>query len=75
MAQQTYTHTTIRRSEAEFFNALESYIGYCVSCGAEQDQVEPDAGNHRCEDCHGLAVFGAEQCLLRGWIIIQEDES
>ena len=41
------------------------YIGVCVSCGHEQDGVEPDARRYTCEECGEEKVFGAEELLLR----------
>ncbi len=39
-------------------------LGYCTSCLAERDCVEPDAENYECEECGSLKVFGAEQIIL-----------
>lgn len=51
--------------------------GFCVSCGAEVDGVEPDAREYKCESCGEHAVYGAEELLLMGeasdeWITLQE---
>ncbi len=39
--------------------------GFCVACGAEAEDVEPDARRYTCESCGQSAVFGAEELLLR----------
>ena len=39
--------------------------GFCVSCGAEHDGVEPDARRYECEFCNEPAVYGAEELLIR----------
>jgi len=39
--------------------------GLCLACGNEQTGVGPDARKHRCEACNKLAVYGAEELLLR----------
>lgn len=39
--------------------------GFCASCGADADGVEPDAREYECEACGEPAVFGAEELLLR----------
>jgi hypothetical protein len=46
--------------------AIESgeSIGFCRSCGAETDGVEPDARNYKCESCGAMDVYGAEECLI-----------
>jgi hypothetical protein len=38
--------------------------GFCLSCGAEHFECEPDAENYHCDDCGTDAVFGAEQILI-----------
>jgi len=42
--------------------------GFCVSCGNEQNGCEPDARNYECEACGEMKVFGAEQCLIEGFV-------
>lgn len=39
--------------------------GFCIHCGAEHGQVEPDACEYLCEECGELGVYGAEELLLR----------
>lgn len=39
--------------------------GFCVKCGAEAFGVEPDARQYECESCGALAVYGAEELLIR----------
>ena len=38
--------------------------GFCIECGEEACNVEPDAHGYRCESCHKKAVYGAEQLML-----------
>lgn len=38
--------------------------GFCISCGEEADNCEPDARNYKCESCGKKTVFGAEEILL-----------
>jgi predicted RNA-binding Zn-ribbon protein involved in translation (DUF1610 family) len=40
-------------------------IGFCTSCGSEQDGVEPDAHDYKCEACGQMAVYGAEELLTQ----------
>ena len=43
----------------------DDLLGFCVKCGAEAYNVEPDACAYRCESCgapHG--VYGAQELLL-----------
>jgi len=38
--------------------------GFCIKCGDDADGVEPDAREYRCETCHGMTVYGAEELLF-----------
>jgi len=40
--------------------------GFCLACGEESDECEPDARKYKCECCGERAVFGAEEVLLMG---------
>ena len=53
-------------SQERVLRAIESgdSIGFCRSCGAEQDGCVPDARNYRCESCGQSDVYGAEECLI-----------
>jgi predicted amidophosphoribosyltransferase len=38
--------------------------GFCCSCGADAEGVEPDARNYTCEKCGSNSVFGAQELLF-----------
>lgn len=38
--------------------------GACIDCGAEHDNIEPDAERYECSECGSRAVYGAEQLML-----------
>lgn len=42
----------------------EEYIGFCVACGAEAYDVEPDARRYECDECGKHKVYGAQEILL-----------
>lgn len=42
----------------------EEYIGFCVACGAEHYEVEPDARRYECDECGKHKVYGAQEILL-----------
>jgi len=44
--------------------ASDNATGFCLACGAENDEVEPDACKYSCESCHAHKVYGAEQLVL-----------
>lgn len=46
----------------------EAYLGFCVACGRQHSNVEPDACGYPCtaRKCHGSrTVYGAEELLFR----------
>ena len=45
--------------------------GFCISCGAETDGVEPDASEYRCDECGEPKVYGAEELLLRNLLHLE----
>jgi hypothetical protein len=42
----------------------EEYIGFCIACGAEAYDVEPDARRYECDACGVNKVYGAQEILL-----------
>jgi ribosomal protein L37E len=38
--------------------------GFCVACGDEAYNVEPDAKEYTCESCGSPSVYGAEELLI-----------
>ncbi len=38
--------------------------GFCIACGAEAHDVEPDARQYLCESCGLMQVYGAEELLF-----------
>ena len=45
--------------------AAGSNVGFCLACGAEAGQVEPDARKYACNSCGLALVFGAEEIAMR----------
>jgi hypothetical protein len=50
--------------EASMFGTEDA--GFCLGCGEDAMEVEPDAERYQCESCGKRAVYGAEQLLLLG---------
>lgn len=48
----------------------ENYGGLCRACGAEHGQIEPDARNYVCEQCGMKQVFGAQELILMGAVVL-----
>ena len=45
----------------------DTYIGFCLACGAEVYGVEPDAREYTCEECDAHKVYGAPELLIMGY--------
>jgi hypothetical protein len=48
--------------------ALADNGGFCIGCGAESGEVEPDARRYTCESCGEKKVYGAEELLVMGLV-------
>jgi len=46
--------------------AADDCLGFCLACGAEAYNVEPDARKYTCESCGKAQVYGAEELLIMG---------
>jgi len=38
--------------------------GFCIACGADHDNCEPDARGYECYECGENKVYGAAELLL-----------
>jgi hypothetical protein len=38
--------------------------GFCIYCGEDAEDVEPDARRYECDSCERKGVYGAEELLL-----------
>jgi hypothetical protein len=45
--------------------AAKCNTGFCLACGAEAGQVEPDARKYSCKSCGLALVYGAEEIAMR----------
>jgi Zn finger protein HypA/HybF involved in hydrogenase expression len=41
-------------------------LGFCLACGEEAYNVEPDARRYTCESCGKAQVYGAKELLIMG---------
>lgn len=49
--------------------------GACLACGAiVESGIEPDARGYACESCTLPKVYGLEELLVMGFVIIEEDD-
>lgn len=63
-----------KMNEETFKSLRDEYMGICFSCGQEAYSVEPDARGYTCEGCGEKKVFGVEEILIMGKIIISGEE-
>jgi len=63
-------YVTFKMTEAEFHEADEGSLGYCIKCGSEQFGCEPDARRYTCESCEKNFVYGTQELLIMGCIDI-----
>jgi predicted RNA-binding Zn-ribbon protein involved in translation (DUF1610 family) len=57
------TKERVAEAVARSMTSLDS-PGFCTSCGAEAEGVEPDARRYSCEECGQCSVYGAEELLI-----------
>lgn len=49
-------------------------MGFCLACGSEAFNVEPDARKYSCESCQQPKVYGLEELALMGLLkVVSED--
>jgi len=53
----------------DIMNAIQNdeNTGFCIACGAEAYNVEPDARKYTCEDCGKNKVYGLQELLFMGY--------
>lgn len=44
----------------------ETDSGFCLACGIQVMNIEPDARGYECESCGATAVYGATELLIMG---------
>ena len=59
-------------SEREYIDATESHEGFCIYCGETESGIEPDAREYKCEGCGKHGVYGFEELLLMGYVVLTE---
>jgi hypothetical protein len=46
-------------------------VGWCLHCGEEVHGVEPDARRYVCEVCNLPKVYGMEELMMMGLVVIK----
>jgi len=52
----------LERLEEALFQ--DNNVGFCLNCGQDAHNVEPDARDYKCESCGRNRVYGAEEIIL-----------
>jgi len=47
---------------------IEDMGGYCLACGTEHYNIEPDACRYPCVECEEKQVYGAQEILIMGLV-------
>jgi len=67
-SKQFKPQLSAKQMETIMFN---SGTGWCLHCGEEVDGVEPDARRYVCETCGLPKVYGIEELMMRGLVVIK----
>lgn len=71
-------YTTVKGEKQFMPKVLESelgeYLGFCLACGAEAHNVEPDARRYTCEACGAEKVYGLEELLLMNLLQFEDQD-
>lgn len=60
----------IEITEDEYHELEDEYGGICLSCHNRQYGVEPDARNYKCEECEENQVYGIQELLISGLLVL-----
>jgi len=63
---------TFRMSQEEYRVTKNEDGGRCIACGAEAYGCEPDACEYPCGECNEDRVYGIEELLLMGLVLITD---
>lgn len=56
----------------EYQELVDDSGGYCMACGETVYGVEPDAHGYDCDGCGAPCVYGAEELLLLGDVLLTD---
>lgn len=60
----SYWHRSLTTAKIVRACEADDYTGFCVKCGTERENTEPDAREYTCPVGCGPFVFGAEELLI-----------
>jgi hypothetical protein len=53
-------------SQNDLMAAIDNMGGFCLACGNEAHNIEPDSRKYTCISCNEAKVYGGEELLLMG---------
>lgn len=60
---KSVTYDRIMAAQERWNTSLDN-PGICLACGADAEDVEPDACTYECEVCGEKAVYGADELAM-----------
>jgi len=60
------------RPQCSSAEVQDGTLGFCLACGAEANGVEPDARQYECESCGVSKVYGLEELVMMGLLILED---
>lgn len=60
--------------QEDYESLLDESCGICRTCGGTTGCCEPDARNYVCEGCGDSEVFGLEELLLMGRLVLVDGD-
>jgi len=66
-------HCTVTLTPEEYEHHTENYDGYCTTCRTfTVGDCEPDTHDRRCDACGANTLYGTEELVMMGTIVIKE---
>lgn len=61
------TPEVVLKAAEESMYGMEN-LGFCIACGAEHYECEPDARNYECDECGERQVYAAAELIMTGMV-------
>ncbi len=59
-------------TEKQMFHIMTNGMGgFCLACGTKTREVEPDARKYTCPKCKREKLYGMEELLMMGIVVIR----
>ena len=68
---KTKSGKDVFKAECSGDEVQDGTLGFCIACGEEVNGVEPDARKYECECCGQPKVYGLEELLMMGYVVLK----